>query len=163
MRSVMAPAETTTGLSGGSWPAPGVQDVALEAGAGSLGSSRHPAGGCSGGHWVLVARFCLGKLTSPGFLEPHGEQRDPRPRRHVDSSITCPPEELQVLRGSTRPRCAQREDRRARWACLSSSFSDLGVRLGSGGQVGGAFLKRLSLCRGKCPAHRRQVMGGSQP
>lgn len=37
-----------------------------------------------------------------------GEQRDPRPRRHVDSSITCPPEELQVLRGSTRPRCAQK-------------------------------------------------------
>lgn len=71
--------------------------------------------------------------------------QDPTARGHTLHYF--PRKMLQVLRGSTVPDVPRRKDRRARWVCLSSSFSDLGFHLGAGGWVGGAFLKRLLLCR----------------
>lgn len=159
----MAPAETTTGLSGGSWPAPGVR-CGVRGRGGDLRLQPAPRGGMlrwplGSGGLILPWQADLPRVLGPAWgtegpktPQARGLLRYLPPLKHSKSSEEAPV-----------PDVPRREDRRARWACLSSSFSDLGVRLGSGGQVGGAFLKRLSLCRGQCPAHRRQVMGRSQP
>lgn len=82
LQLIMAPAKTTSGLSGRFRPDPGVQDVALRGrGRGASAPASTPQRRRSGGHSGLVARFCCGKPAfSPGSLAPHGEQRDPRPR-----------------------------------------------------------------------------------